>query len=352
MIHSPDTSCFMRNKLPEEHLKTIPGSTHPSKPLTTGVLNEYQKKMILDRVYNYTLSQDVQHFVKEYEKVFNIRNTFLWKWVGVVYGETGVILSTADTTYHDSITELKILFTMAVTVIDDVAELYKDEELLGKIFDIIRNQETPLENEEKKVVFFKNVWNHFLEVLKSYPRYEEFKDIFWYDFEQLMNTARYNLLVSKHPEMMNLQEIHNYDCHNMIVFLLNGIDLMVSPSFDKKDLAYMRTAFWHAQQMARIGNWLSTWKRELREKDFCSGVFAYAFMNGIIDVHDVEKLSDEEIIQRIETSDMQGYFMEIWKENYAKLSALKSKIHSVDMDAYIRGLENVIQFHLASEGLK
>jgi len=144
----------------------------------------------------------------------------------------------------------------------------------------------------------------------------------------------------------------NYDCHNMIVYLLNGIDIMASSSLDNRDLSHVRTAFWHAQQMARIGNWLSTWKREVKEKDISSGVFAYVFENNIIDSSDIGKLSDEEIMGRIENSGMQEYFMSVWKENYVKLASLKDKIQSVDMDAYVKGLENVIQFHLLTEGLR
>ena len=127
---------------------------------------------------------------------------------------------------------------------------------------------------------------------------------------------------------------------------------MVSPDFDDNELPYLRNAFWYAQQMARIGNWLSTWKREAKEKDISSGVFAYVFSNKIIEYNDFETLSDSEIIERIENSNVNEFFMNIWKENYVKLVSLKEKIKSVDMDAYIKGLENVIKFHMASEGMK
>ena len=138
----------------------------------------------------------------------------------------------------------------------------------------------------------------------------------------------------------------------MIVFLLNGIDLMASPGFNKKDLPHIRKAFWHAQQMARIGNWLSTWKREVGEQDFCSGVFAYAFEKQIIDSDEIKKLNDEEIIEKIENSDMKKHFLGIWMENYRKLASLKDSVQSVNMESYLVGLQNVIKYHMASEGLK
>jgi len=316
------------------------------------VVQDSEKKEILDRISNFTLSDDVQYFADEYARVFNIRNEFLWKWLGVLYGEKGVTLSSVDKIYYDSITDTKIILTIAFSMLDDLSELHKDKELVEQLIGITKNLETDVDIDDERLVFFKKIWGHFLSKIKQYPRYEEFRDIFWYDFNQMLNSVQYNMLVSNNPEMMNVLEMKNYDCHNMIVFLLNGIDLMVSPSFNKQELSRMRTAFWHAQQMARIGNWLSTWKRELKERDICSGVFAYAFSQSIIDVDDVGQLDDDKIIERIEQSGMHAYFMRLWKENYMKLLALRDKITSVNMDSYIHGLENCLKSHMASEGLK
>jgi len=322
------------------------------KDISISSFQNYNKQEILEKVSNFTLSDDVKHFASMYKRTFDIRNNFLWKWLGVVYGEAGVTLSTVDNSYHKSITDTKILLTMAFSILDDVSEVYKDEELLKRITNIIRNPDVIIDDEDEECIFFKEIWNHFLMTLSKYPRYEEFKDIFWYDFEQMLNSVRYNVLINKNPEMINLQDMHNYDCHNMIIYLLNGIDLMVSPDFDKKDLPYIRNAFWHAQQMARIGNWLSTWKRELKERDFCSGVFAYAFEKDIIKIDDIEKLTDDEIIEKIEESGMNEHFLDVWKQNYGKLASLKDKMQSVDIDTYLNGLENVIKYHMASEGMK
>jgi len=287
------------------------------------VLGDFNKQEILERVKQFELSDDVKYFVNEYERVFNDRNGFIWKWLGPLYKETGVTLSTVNHNFLDSITDKKIILTM-----------------LAKF------------DNNEKISLISRMWEYLILELSKFPRFKEFKDIFMYDFQQFVNCINYSYLVNNNPNMINIHEMENYDCHNMIVFLLNGIDLMVSPDFDKNDLPKLRNAFWYAQQMARIGNWLSTWKREVKEKDFSSGVFAYAFENNIIDSSEIGKLSDEEIVRRIENSGMKEYFMGVWKENYSKLASLKDKIQSVDMDVYIKGLENVIKFHMASEGMK
>ncbi|MCK4901780.1 MAG: hypothetical protein KAS76_00370, partial [Thermoplasmatales archaeon] len=176
--------------------------------------------------------------------------------------------------------------------------------------------------------------------------------IFMYDFKQFINAFEYSCLINKNPNMICLKENENYDAHNMMVFIFNGIDLMASPTFNKDELPHLRTVFWHAQKMARIGNWLSTWKRELKQNDLCSGVFTYAISKKILNENDLKYLPKEEIISKIEESDVYEFFMKSWEQNHEKLISLKGKIGSIDMDSYINGLGNVMKYHLSTGGLK
>lgn len=312
-----------------------------------------EKEKILERVFKYELSKPVQNLVDKYDQVFGKRSNFLWKWLGVVYKDTGVALSTVDPKLLDSVTDTKILFTMFFSMLDDVSEFYKDEKLMEDMLNVVTN--TSKTNEittDERLSFFKELWNYFQKDIATYPRYKEFKDIFTYDLNQMVNSVRFCYLMNKNPEYMNLQEIEMYESYNMIVFLLNGIDLMASPKFDSKDLPQLRTVFWNAQQMARIGNWLSTWKREIKEDDFCSGVVGYALSENIITVDDLKNLDDNELIQKIENSNVVDYFANTWKQRYQTINKYKNSIKSVDMDKYIAGLESLIKLHLASEGLK
>jgi len=329
-------------------------STPEIKPSSMEILQDFNKQELLERVSKFTLSDDVKYFVEGYERIFGERDVFLWKFLGTVHKEAGVRLSTVNNGYIDSITDNKILISILCCILDDVIDVHKDKELFNAMIELM-NKGT-IEEEFKqnvKILYLEKLWNYLINELSKYPRYEEFKDIFMFDFKQFLNNFEYSYLVNNHPMYINLNDMDNYSCHNMMVYLYNGIDLFASTEdLKNEDLPHLRTAFWHAQQMARIGNWLTTWKRELKERDISSGVFSYSFSNKIIDIDDIGKLPDDEIIYRIENSGMYEYFMSIWSKNYAKLVSLKDKIQSVDMDAYVNGLENVIKFHMASEGLK
>lgn len=312
-----------------------------------------ERENIIEKIKNYELSENVSYFSKEYQKLFNERNDFLWKFLGSVFTETGVTLSTVDKKYFDSVTDIKIIISILCGVLDDVADVHKDKELLNNMMNVIYKKETQQSKfKDEKVLFIKEIWSFLLKELKKLPRYKEFKDIFMYDFKQFLNTFEYSCLISKNPDMICLRESENYDAHNMMVFIFNGIDLMGSPNFDKDELPHIRTVFWHAQRMARIGNWLSTWKRELKQNDLSSGVFSYAISKKILDKNDFDNLPKEEIISRIEGSDAYNFFMDAWTQNYQELDSLKGKIKSIDIESYSNGLRNVIKYHLSTEGLK
>jgi len=317
------------------------------------VISDEEKLVIFEKIKNYQLSDEVKYFVDKYEKIIGERDVFLWKWLGPIFNETGVTLSTVNSSLIPELTHTKIIMTMFATILDDVADSHQDKKLLNAMIDSVLSGKIKdgFENNEK-VKFLLEAWNHIISKIEKYPRYEEFKDIFMYDVKQLLNCINYSCLTNENPHIVNLLEMQNYDCHNMVVFLYNGLDIMASPELDKNELPHLRTAFWYAQQMARIGNWLSTWKREIKEGDISSGVFGYLFSNNIISMDDVKNIPNEELINRIEKSEMKEYFLGVWKENHNKLSSMKEKIHSVNIDSYVNGLENVIKFHMASEGLK
>lgn len=317
-------------------------------------ISEKERENIIKKVFNHTLSDDVLYFVKEYERVFGRRDRFLWKWLAVVFKESGVTLSTVPERYLNSVNNIKVILTIFISILDDIADFYKDEKLLKALLEIPNEkfEGNKLERLNEKILFAKKLWQYIMNKLSEYPRYKEFKDIFEYDLKQVLNSMHYSYLVNKNPGLINLIEAKLCNSHNMIVFLYSDIDLMVSPRFNKDELTQMRTIFWHAQQMARIGNWLSTWKRELREDDLSSGVLAYAITNKVLSKDELNTLSRDEVIKKIENSDMKKYFINSWRKNYRKIQKIAPMIKSVDVNAYLKGLENLFKFHLASEGLK
>ena len=109
---------------------------------------------------------------------------------------------------------------------------------------------------------------------------------------------------------------------------------------------------WHAQSMGRIGNLLSTWQREVRTRDFTSGVFARALEQGDLQVDDLKSASTEVLERTIECGNHDTYFIDRWRFHQRAIQAIVPRIRSVDLRPLLAGLERLIAMELGSRGLK
>ncbi len=312
-------------------------------------ISEEERKRCIELFNSYELSPVVEEFAKKFEKTMKRRDMFLWKWMGATL-EYAVTLETVEKKYRKSAIDAKLLLTILDTILDDVADAHKNKELLEKmILTILTN--IPQSN-NPKVKLAHEVWNTILEIISAFPRYNEFKEVFIFDVKQMLNTMHYSVLVNTHPKIVNFLESCIYVSHNMICFSMLDIDLMASPSFDMREFGKFREIVWYAQQMARIGNWITTWKRELKDRDFTSGVFSFAVSHGIISAEEIARCQEDEIAKRIEENKVKEKLLDIWWEYYDKIEELGKDIYSINIPNFLRGMRKLLKFHLASEGLK
>src|SRR5436190_1699888 len=82
-----------------------------------------------------------------------------------------------------------------------------------------------------------------------------------------------------------------------------------------EELGIAREIFWHAQRMGRIGNMLTTWEREVLDRDFTSGVFAHSLARGILAPADLRSLPAYEIMAMLENAECHAHFIRDWRTN-------------------------------------
>jgi len=302
------------------------------------------------------LPPDVQRWVEEYEKVGD-RSDFIWKWTYSAVQK--ITLSSVTEEYKKSIWTTKTISTILNSLIDDLADKRKNKELLQKAVKICLYQDTTflndpvLEKTEKEYLqLIKRLWEVLNERLKKYPRYEQFKECFLYDYLQFLNSMHYSFLVNENPHSINLTECEMYTSHNIQGIISFTIDLMCSPAFNEEELGVLREIAWNAQRMGRIGNSVTTWEREVYENDFTSEVFAYLLSEKLMSVNDLINGKEKEIIDEIKKIDVQGYFFKRWSECYQRTSILGQKVNSVNIGKLLSGLSDLINMHFISKGLK
>ncbi len=317
-------------------------------------------KKEVEAVQKLKLPPELQKWVKEYEKVGE-RKEFIWKWTYFMWQY--LTLPTVTKKYRKSLCITKTSSIILNVLIDDVGDKLKNKNLLEEVWRICFEEKRYKREKEVSFGFSKfskkeklylnlirKIWNSLNNSIKKYPRYREFKELFFYDYKQFFNSVRYGYLINKNLSFINLDEYQVYFPHNMQAMVGLDLDLMCSPNFKVEKVGCLRKVFILAQQMGRIGNAITTWKREIDEQDFTSDVFAFAIEKKVILLKDLSKEKKDKIITKIQSSSIRTCFLKEWENRYNKIKIIK--ISKKIKKKLLSGLEKLIFMHLISEGLK
>jgi hypothetical protein len=296
----------------------------------------------------------LERWVQDYEKVGQ-RGRFLWQWC--MKGLNLTTLPCVAAKLREHVIETKMLSILYGTLIDDIADREQDREMLEMairlgtdewLFDRLELW-TGRRREYLETIarFWEELWSR----CQSYSRFAEFEAMLRFDNQQSLNAMRYALLVNQSPGVLNNIEHDLYQPHNMQIMFLASIDLCASLSFDSNELGTAREIFWHAQRMGRIGNMLTTWEREVLDRDFTSGVFAHSLARGILAPSDLRSMPAYEIMSMLEGAECHAHFIRDWRLNRDELARKIPQVHSCDLTPYLKGFERLIILHLASRGL-
>lgn len=327
-------------------------------PVVSGILKELTPERIkkeIEVIQKVKLPPELQKWMREYEKVGE-RNEFIWKWI---YSVSQIVaFPISEEQYKESLFEIKtsVLVIFGI-LLNDVADKFKNRyllnELLKSIFFEKNMQLAYLNQKEKKYLLFTNkFWNSTLSKIKQYPRYKELKDVFNYDILQILVANQYDYLVSKHNYLVNKTEDWLYPPHTMGGMICGILDILCSPKFDIRELNTIREITWEAQKMARIGNWISTWEREIDESDFTSIVFICAIDRGLLTISDLKIGNRDKIVEKIKDSKIERNILKIWDESYKKINKLCKRIKSADVKKFPLGLKKLLILEVSSRGLK
>jgi len=327
--------------------------TTPNQPLSV----EHEPADLISEIQTVELPKTVIEYVEKYERVVdNDRDRFLWRWIHKLFDS--FTLSCVPAAESADVKEIKTLFTVFITTLDDLIETRNDTATFEEARRVARAPRTVDPEREgvdgELLEFVRELWEEIDGRLQAAPCYGEFASIFSYDLRQGFNAMEYTRVVSDNKHMANATGARAYGAHNMVLFPYTDIDLMFSPGFSLDELSGLRDLTWDLQKMARIGNWLTTWERELTEGDYSAGVIVQALQEGIVapDELDPANADLDRVAQRIKDRGVEDAFLSEWEERYDEVSGQDYGIDTVDTDAFIAGMETVMEYHLASRDLK
>jgi hypothetical protein len=296
------------------------------------------------------LPPELQKWVKEYEKVGE-RDEYIWKWFLKI--EKEINSPFIIETHQKSLQEVRFLMAMFVILLDDVADQQQNSRLLNELLKIPFNQNytkfNKLNQKEKEYLDFAiKVWLWINFLIKDYQRYKKFKNLFKYDIKQIFNAIKYDYLINKNRYLINKTEFWLYSPHTMQILTTATLNLMCTSMFDIRELGIIREVFLEAQKMARIGNWISTWEREINENDFTSGIFAYAVSSNIITVQELLNTNSSEIIRKIKRAEIENKLLREWDNCYRTVFRFEEKIKTINIQKLLNGLEKLLILEIIS----
>lgn len=310
---------------------------------------------VLETVERISLPESVASIADDYDRSIGVRDRFVWKWIYALL--PAFTLDCVDPDAAATVREQKTILTVFVTTLDDLAEHQRDKATFEEA------RKLPMPNrtvdptdpavDTETLEFVSRVWSTFEERLRDAPRYEALGDLFRYDLRGTIDAIDYSWLVCEHPEMANLEGTSQNTLHNMTMFPYADVDLAHSSRFETADLSALRRTIWDLERMARIGNWVSTWEREVRDGDYSSGILVAALDEGVVTPDDLADGTDpDDLVERIGAAGIEMRFLDEWDALYERARDRGAAARSVDLEAFTRGMCTVMRYHLATRGYK
>ncbi|MFB6311623.1 MAG: response regulator [Salinirussus sp.] len=314
---------------------------------------------LLSSVQEHALPDEIRELVDDYQSLDAARPPFMWKWVHRLAPQN--TLPCVEPRFRDAVPVDKTIAILFITLLDDVLEKLDDRATFAELRKIpeVADSADPDRNDVdgEYVEFAIRVWQTLVDRIQRGPHYDSYERLFRFDIRQAISAIDYADLAIHQPEVATVGDLERYESHNMVMFAYADIDLMHSDAEFGDQHPELRDAIWTAQLMARIGNWVSTWERELREGDFSSGPVVRAVEQGVVTSKDLEVARTDstaatEAVDAIKAAGIEKEFLAEWERSYADLRRHNDRIEGLDLTPYIEGLEEVLRYHLASTGLK
>lgn len=303
------------------------------------------------------LPLNLQKWIKDYEEVGD-RDEFIWKfWYKMFQTDSFPVFLKSPSKYRQTVARIKLLITMFIVQLDDATDKIRDGKLLDELMKIPLEQDRlefeKFSSENKKyLVFSLKLWKNISKQIKSCPNYTELREVFNYDVGQVLNTMKYSHLVNSNPHLINKTEYWLYLPNNMAFMIGLTINMLVTYKRNLAKAGILREITIEAQKMGRVSNWRVTWQREIDDKDFTSGVFAYAIEKNILTSDELITASKCQIINKIKRENVENDLLEEWEKSYNRIKQAKHNVGAATIKSFLDGQRLLLYSNLASEGRK
>jgi hypothetical protein len=95
---------------------------------------------------------------------------------------------------------------------------------------------------------------------------------------------------------------------------------------------------------------IATWRREIPDRDFSSRIFTLGLTRGAFTSDELEGLSTDEIVARIEATRLEELLLGEWRSHRTRAEAAAARIAGYDPASLLSGYDAVFGMTLAARG--
>jgi len=349
---------------PNETVDPLAKSEDRSQLLTKKSLRKLPSRVDSDTaradrsaIWNKGFRREVRHWIAQYDEVGH-RDLYLWQWC--LHGIELTTLPSVSEEWQAAVHDVKLLSVILCVLFDDVSDREHDSAWLERLIaiadgagvDINVDDDSAIDsNQQKHLAVTRSLWTDYESRLRALPRFCEFSHVWKFDIQQFLSAMRYSHLVNANPGMINPTEHDVYTPHNMMMVSFGTIDFMASDEIPIDERGAIRETLWHVQAMGRVGNVLSTWRREINEGDFSSGMIARAVSDGIIDDETISQCDHKEIVSKLREANYDQVLKEKWERHRRVAHRAAQQVISMDLAPVLKGHDRFLEMHLGSTGL-
>lgn len=281
---------------------------------------------------------------KNYPSQYAHRTFYTWQMTQAGFQLTSLNLSDADFFQSNS---LKCLASFISVVLDDICDLGRDRAVFDKCVLALEGKIDP--DKVELCQFIADTWSVVQSTIQQAPNYLLLKNLLEEAYEEWIRSFRYSLWLQESFRLDEKWEKRLEGiAHTSLLYLAGLIDLLYVPNLSIHQASSAAQVFLRTQKMVQLANWGTTWRRELAQRDFTSGIFSMALENGWIEINDLENESLDKIWQKIQKSPAEDYLWNECKRLRVESLQIVKETHLPALEGYVDSLSPIMLLYIVS----
>lgn len=302
-----------------------------------------------------SLPASVERLVERYDRIVPERGRYVWTWLDETLPTFR--LSSVAPDHRRRADEGRLLVSVYVTALNDLSDRREDQAAFETASGIPDGGADGAEADDPAVRLAGDAWDAVVDRLEGAPRFDTYLDALLLDLRSTARAQRHAAWSGEHPAKTTYEECLHEQASTMCMDALATVDLMCSPTFDPDEEWAVREAVGLAEPLGRIGNWLTTWERELAEGDLANGIVVKAVEDGVLTVEEVRRARAEPperpaFRRRVRAGGVERAVTRDWQRRFDRAVAHQWNTRTVDLDAFLGSMVGVRHRHEASRGRK